>query len=506
MTFRFLENEYWYGGMVHIGGRLPISERDDVCVTLVGGRGACDQYSPLFLSSRGRILHSDRAFDVHFKCGEIIIDDRFSVTPEEGFGDLRSALREAAGRWFSLSGAVPDRRFFRTPQYNTWIELMYNQNQKDILHYARTLREGGMPAGVLMIDEGWSPDYGVYDFDPGKFEDPRAMIDELHAMGFIVMLWVTPMISPDGNCFRDLRSTDLLLRDGEGNIAVREWWNGYSCVLDFTNPATCEWFRGKLRGLMEKYGVDGFKFDCGDTYLYREGDRTHIPGEPNANTKAFNLFCSEFAFNELRNTWDCGGAPLVTRLQDKEPHWSYNGLGSLLPNMLTQGVLGYYFGCPDMVGGGAYGCFGEGYKTDEELYLRWLAASVLCPMVQFSISPKRILSQESFAALTRLLALRERYTDTIVSLVERAAVTGEPAMRYMEYEFPGEGFERVTDQFMLGSDILVAPILEPGRTSRTVKLPRGRWQREGGIPIEGGGTVELPAAIDELIVLHKMQN
>ncbi len=505
MTIEFLENEVWYGGMVHLGARLPIDASAELWVRLVGGKGAADQYSPLFLSNRGRILHSDRAFDVHFSGGRIEIDDRFAVELTEGFETLRGAHREAARRYFSHTGKMPDRRFFQTPQYNTWIELMYNQTEEGILEYARTLVAGGMPAGVLMIDEGWAPDYGVYDFDAAKFKDPRGMVDELHRLGFTVMLWVTPMISPDGDTFRALRDTELLLHDKDGELAVRRWWNGFSCVLDFSNPKTQAWFTERLHALQERYGVDGFKFDSGDTYLYRDDDRAHVRQEANAHTAAFNRFCEAFPFNELRNVWDCGGVPLICRLQDKLPQWDERGLGTLLPNMLTQGILGYFYGCPDMVGGGAYGAFlQEDYRTDEELYLRWLAASVLCPMMQFSISPKRILSARGFAAVQKLTALRAAYTERILALAENAAKTGEPLMRYLEYEFPGCGYEKVTDQFMLGSDLLVAPILHPGCSERRVLLPAGLWRDPHGREYRGGQALTLTAALDELILLERI--
>ncbi len=504
MNIPFLKDEYWYGGVVHMGASFPVGSEDDLTVTLVGGVGAWDQYSPLFLSNRGRILHADSAFDVHFCRGEIRIDDRFSVTLSDGFDDLRGAHRAAAERYFRRDGSTPDLRFFKTPQYNTWIELMYDQNQADILRYAHSMVEGGMPAGILMIDEGWAPDYGIYDFSPEKFPDPRGMVEELHALGFSVMLWVTPMISPDSACFRELRDTDLLLHDRDGRIAVREWWNGYSAVLDFTNPRTAAWFRAKLCSLMERYGVDGFKFDCGDTFLYRDDDRAYVPGEANTGTRAFNLFCEEFVLNELRNVWDCGGASLVCRLQDKEPEWDTRGLGTLLPNMLTQGILGYFYGCPDMVGGGQYGAFlKEGYQTDEALYLRWLAASILCPMLQFSISPRRILTPEGFACVQKLLRLRAEYTPLIISLAENAARTHEPILRYMEYEFPGQGYARIKDQFLLGSEILVAPILTKGERARTVKIPTGSWQAPDGTCFTAPATVTLSAELDELIILRK---
>ena len=423
-----------------------------------------------------------------------------------GYETLKGAQLAAAKKHFNLNGKIPNTDFFRVPQYNTWIELMYNQNQKQILEYAHSFVDAGMEPGILMIDEGWAPDYGDFDFCRRKFEDPKTMIDELHSMGFKVMLWITAHISPDSDCFRELRNTDYLIKDSDGKIAIREWWNGYSCILDLTNPESAGWFKAKLDAIMNKYGVDGFKFDAGGSYLYDENDSTYISQMAAEHTKAFDRFCAQYEYNELRCVWNCGGMPIVCRLQDKKPSWDKNdGIGMLIPNMLVQGLLGYYFGCPDMVGGGEYGSFKKSeYVFDEELYLRWLEASVLCPMMQFSVSPKRLLSENGFETAQKIAKLHSEYSDMIIKLARNASVNGEPVLRYMEYEFPNQGFEEVTDQFMLGDSVLVAPVFTKGALSRTVKIPEGKWQLSNGRVFDGGKESEIDVPIDELIVLKRI--
>ena len=510
MRTEFLENEYWYGGAVHLGYSFPADAGSDITVDLVSGKGIADQYSPLFISSRGRYIHSDKPFVIHFNKGVIEADGSGRIELSEGHKTLKGAYLAAAKKYFMLEGKTPDPVFLKVPQFNTWIELMYNQNQKHILEYAASLKGAGMKSGVLMIDEGWAPDYGDYDFCKRKFDDPKAMVDKLHDMGFKVMLWVVPFISPDSDCYRSLRDTDYLVRDKDGTEAVRKWWNGYSCILDLSNPDACEWFRSRLEGLMERYGVDGFKFDAGGAYLYKNDDNTYIKQESAEHTRAFDRFAAGFAFNELRCVWDCGGEPIVCRLQDKAPAWNNTsgidlGITSLIPNMLTQGILGYFYGCPDMIGGGGYADFlKKGYKTDEELYIRWLETSLLCPMIQFSISPKRVLSDENMRLVLALTGEREKYVPYITELSENAAKTGEPIMRYMEYEFPGEDFEKVTDCFMLGGRLLVAPVTEKGAIERTVKLPAGSWRYRDGKVYKGGEEVKVSAPLGTLPVFERL--
>ncbi len=506
MKTNFLNDEFWYGGIVHIGSKFPIGSDDVLTVDLIKGDKACDQYSPLFVSSKGRYIYSEKPFVINFDKGAITAEGKSEVFIEEGFENLKCAHLAAAEKMFSLDGKIPNEAFLKVPQYNTWIELMYNQNEDDILNYARTLIREGMEPGVLMIDEGWAPDYGDYDFCARKFRDPKKMIDELHELGFKVMLWVTPHISPDSDCFRAIKDTDYLIKDKDGNFAIREWWNGFSCVLDLTNPAARDWFNGKLYNLMKKYGVDGFKFDGGDVCMYRSDDKTYIQKEACEHTTSFDELASEYEFNELRRVWNCGGRPLVCRLQDKIPSWDHEeGITLLLPNMLQQGILGYYFGCPDMVGGGCYGYFDpDATSVDDELYIRWLEASVLCPMMQFSISPKRVLKSENFGIASKITKIHSEYSDLIISLAKNAAVTGEPIMRVMEYEFPGEGLEKVTDQFVLGSDIIVAPVLKKGAVTRSVKLPCGKWQYNDGKIYDGGQEISVDAPLNCLPIFKRV--
>ena len=92
---------------------------------------------------------------------------------------------------------------------------MYDQNEVDILKYAQDIIDKGFPPGVLMIDDNWQEDYGKWEFSTLRFKDPKAMIDKLHAMGFKVMLWICPFISPDSEVFRYLAKEGMLLLDGE---------------------------------------------------------------------------------------------------------------------------------------------------------------------------------------------------------------------------------------------------------------------------------------------------
>lgn len=359
------------------------------------------------------------------------------------------------------------------------------------MEYAQSIIDNGFKPGIFMIDEGWSEDYGVYDFYPGRFGNPKAMIDKLHKMGFKVMLWVTPNISPDSNAFRELKELGYLTKNAENKIAVREWWNGYSCVLDLTNPKANKWFVDKLQACLDKYNADGFKFDAGDYYFYRDDDKTYENLTDNEKTSVYNDLGEIFPYHEYRTAWNLRGKSILCRMQDKEHTWGDKGIKDIIPNTIVQGIIGCLYSCPDMVGGGALSSASEKYDT--ELYIRWAEANTYCSMMQFSIAPWCVLGENECDMIRRLADTHTKIGDIIMGLAKNASNTGEPIVRCMEYEFPNQGFETVTDQFMLGDSILVAPVLEKDVLTRKVKLPHGEWYDNYGVKYRGGIIAEVSA-------------
>jgi len=503
IAFEMLENEYWWGGVVNCGYMMPLSKKSS-CVIDMCGDEAKDQSAALFLSSKGRFLWSEAAFTLRAHQGLMRLEGEAPIHMEEGFETLRGAYKAACLKRFPFVQDLPDARFFDRPQYNTWIELGTNQTAGAILDYARGIIKNGLPAGILMIDEGWQEDYGIFEFNKGKIPDPEGLVAALHEMGFAVMLWVTPFVSAAGPRYLELQRRGFLLRDREGNTAVRKWWNGFSAVLDLTHDEADRWLNEQLRGLMAKYGVDGFKFDAGDAAFYRDDDQTCRPISAREQTKLYNRLGEKYALNEFRAAWNEGGRAIVTRLQDKLHAWDHSGLGSLVTNTILQGLLGYAYCCPDMVGGGDLESFFEGQPMDEELFVRWAQASALMGMIQMSIAPWRVLKEENAALVTAALNLHVSLGGEIRALAEHAAQTGEPLVRHMAYVCPGEGFETVNDQFFLGDSLLVCPVIEKGALKRTLRLPKGQWKTPRGETIEGGKTVTVPVAMGDIPYLRRI--
>ncbi|BDD07871.1 glycoside hydrolase [Fulvitalea axinellae] len=503
LTVKIRNNEYWWPGVVALGEKLPFDKETNLSFDLNTANGG-NQTQPMLIASSGRLIWSDKPFKFEFREGEILITEtKGKVQLIEAGKNLKEAYRYASRNFFPPSGKMPAEVMFQVPQYNTWIELMYDQNQRDILKYAHDIIDNGLPPGVLMIDDNWQEDYGKWNFHEGRFSDPKAMMKELHGMGFKVMLWVCPFVSPDCDEFRALSAKKAFLIDGAtGEPKMVKWWNGYSAVLDLSHPEAVKWFKSKLDRLQDEYGVDGYKLDAGDNRFYTGNVKSYVPGmTPTEHSASFGEIGLDYPLNEYRAMWKMAGQPLAQRLHDKNHDWG--ALYKLIPQLATQGVSGYAFTCPDMIGGGQYKSFLEGAIIDQELIVRSAQCHALMPMMQFSVAPWRVLDKEHLKKCLDAVKIRDEVIDDIMRLAKDAKDSGEPIVRLMEYNYPQQGFHKVRDQFMLGDEILVAPVIKKGARKRAVILPPGKWVSTKGKTFRGPKTITVDAPLDEIPYFRK---
>lgn len=496
------ENTSWWVGVINQGYLMPFDGTDAVSLNLYSHPDG-NQVQPLLLSDQGDVIWCDYPPSVSIRKGEVIVEAGGKARHDRAGTTLKEAYEFASRTYFPPSGKMPDPALFSAPQYNTWIELKYDQNQEDILAYARAIVDNNYPPGVLMIDDNWQEDYGKWNFHPGRFPDPPMMMDSLHRMGFRVMLWVCPFVSPDSDVYRKLNSEGFLMQeagdpeDNQTKTAMVTWWNGVSALLDLTNPETVSWISGQLDHLVTAYGVDGFKLDGGDPFFY-EGLKSGKDILPDEHTMLWGELGLRYPMNEYRAMYKMGGQPLVERLRDKFHTWE--DVGKLIPNMLLQGINGYVFGCPDMIGGGDIASFDDLSDSllDQELIVRSAQIHALMPMMQFSAAPWRVLGDEYHNAVLKAIDTRMEFTPLILRLAEDAARSNKPVIRYMEYTYPHQGYAGIKDQFLLGDSVLVAPVVKRNMFRRSVVLPEGTWKYIDGVNYEGPANVEVDAALDVL--------
>jgi alpha-glucosidase (family GH31 glycosyl hydrolase) len=508
LTLKLLPNEYWWGGVARAGDQMPFSAekpyKKNLYQNLDGNQGC-----PFLVSSKGRYIWSEEPFAFEFSGDDLSISEALGeIIVGEGYETLKGAYLSACSKHFPPSGRIPHELTFTAPQYNSWVDVKKYPTQESVLKYARDIIDNGMPPGVFMIDDFWYQNNGVWKWDFQAFPDPKAMIDELHQMGFLVMLWVSPWVTCDTRQFQILAEKDYLLKaiyvpmgddlewhsEPEYKPAVQYWWNGFSCVLDLSNPDAFAWFQSQLDELVEKYGVDGFKFDGGDAFRYQKNYASYAPRTPNGHCEDFGRAGLKYKLAEYRACWKLGGQHLLQRVRDKGQIWGKGGFADTLPTSIAHGLMGYPYTCPDMVGGGLIFPF----EMDQELFIRWAQSATFFPIIQYSLLPNRVLDEEHLKICMEMIDLRMKLGPEILELAKHASKTGEPIMRHMAYEFPDEGMETVADQFMLGDRYMIAPVLNKGQFKRSVRFPKGKWKGDDGSIVNGPCEIEVDAPLTRI--------
>ena len=441
-------------------------------------------------------------------------DDYLALTVAVGAHAHVRAATEAALHTLPAPDRLPDSSVLQKPIWTTWARYHSKVNQAKVLRYAREICDRGLARSVMEIDDRWQTRYGDIEFDPRKFPDPKAMVDELHALGFKVTVWVMPFAQKASAALREGGPKGYYCGQVSSRGTVSEkpgffhWWNTPKvAALDVTNPEAVAWFVAKLRRLQERYGVDGFKFDGGEPCFLPKRFQTLRPlAHPSEYSELYVKHVAgqfEGGVSEVRTGHRTQGVGLLTRMGDRFSTWGVdNGLQSVIPTLLTSSILGYPFCLPDMIGGNAY----FGTKPDPELMVRWTQASALMPALQFSIAPWDLGPQVD-ELCQKALEIRGLLGDRLGELAEGTAQGLAPIARPLWWLDPeDENTFGVADQFALGDDIVVAPVVTRGAGAREVYLPRGTWRDAldpGAGVYEGGRAHAVDAPLDKLPVFFR---
>lgn len=425
-------------------------------------------------------------------------EGRFRFACHLGAHPTPAAAQQALLAPLPRPQAVPPAPLFEAPIWTTWARYKATVDQRWVLKFAEEIVAHDFPRSVMEIDDRWSEEYGDLEFDPRKFPDPATMVARLHELGFRVTLWVMPFAAATSAAFAEGHARGYWVRGADGEPGFFRWWQGEAVALDVTNEAAVAWFIGRLRSLQARYGLDGFKFDAGEPCFLPDGFQTHKPILPNDYTTLWvGQVAAQFPWAEVRSAYRNQSVPLLVREWDRFSSWGLdNGLESVVTAALTIGALGYPFVLPDMIGGNAYGTL----LPDKELLIRWAQANALLPAMQFSVAPWDY-DDEAVELCRRAVEWHSRVAPTILRLAEEATRTGHPIIRPLFWLAPDDPETYpIGDQFALGQDIIVAPIMAPAARARDLYLPAGTWRdvlREE--TIEGGRWLRgYPAGLEHL--------
>jgi alpha-D-xyloside xylohydrolase len=357
--------------------------------------------------------------------------------------------------------------------FGLWMSRITYFSEADGRNVAAKLRKNNIPTDVLHFDTGWfETDWQCdYEFAKSRFPDAPKMIADLKKDGFRTCLWQLPYFVPKNKLFKEITQGGLHVKNAKGNIPYED------AVLDFTNPKTIDWYKGKIGSLL-KLGVSVIKVDFGEAApyngLYANG-RTGFY-EHNLYPLRYNKIVADLT-KEIngdniiwaRSTW--AGSQRYPLHWGGDAETSDMGMEAELRGGLSLGLSGFTFWSHDIGG------FTK--RTPENLYRRWLPFGVLSSHTRCHGQPPKEPWDygDDFQNYFRsTVEMKYKLMPYIYAQSKLAAEKGLPMVRALFVEFPNDrGAWDIENEYLFGSDMLVAPLFEEGTTQRNVYLPQGQW-------------------------------
>ncbi|GAA3905718.1 alpha-xylosidase [Streptomyces gulbargensis] len=450
-----------------------------------GGTSSEQAYKnvPFYLSSRGYGVFVNHPGRVSYEVGsEAVGQVQFSVEDQtlEYLVVAGPTPKEVLARYTALTGrpALPPPWSF-----GLWLTTSFTTryDEATVTSFVDGMAERDIPLSVFHFDCFWMREYHWSDFrwDPETFPDPEGMIARLKARGLRVGLWINPYIAQRSELFAEGAARGLLVRRPNGDIWQWDLWQPGMALVDFTNPEARTWFQDRLRPLLAQ-GVDCFKTDFGERIptdvVWHDGS------DPERMHNYYAQLYNRTVFELLEEERGPGEAVLFARSataggQSFPVHWggdcwaSFEAMAESLRGGLSLSLSGFGFWSHDI--GGFEG------TPEPEVFTRWLAFGLLSSHSRLHGSDSyRVpweFGEEAVAVARRFTRLKHRLMPYLYGAAAEAHTTGVPVMRPMLLEFPDDPACRTLDrQYMLGPDLLVAPVLAPGGAVE-VYLPAGDW-------------------------------
>lgn len=392
----------------------------------------------------------------------------------------------------------------------------------ELRQLALEFRARGLPCDALWFDLDYMDRCRVFTTDEAAFPDFAGLTDELRALGFRSVAILDPGIAVESELGAEGLARELFVRAADGTPAVGEVWPGKCHFPDFTRADVRAWWSEKVRAFLARTRLDGLWNDMNEPAVMDGPGKTlpddcvhaGLDGSGGSHARWHNLYgqlmveATHAGFVEakpevrpfvLTRASHVSGARLAaTWTGDNRANWDH--LRWSIPMVLGLGLSGQPFSGPD-VGG-----FSD--DPDAELFARWFELACLLPFFRgHAEKPTRRKEPWAFDAATEAvvraaLERRMRLLPTLETLFHEAARTGTPVVRPLFCAAPADAELRALDDaYLVGDALLVAPVVQPGASERTLTLPRvpGGWYRfpEGGAPVLER-TLTVPAPLGTL--------
>ncbi|MBE6272094.1 MAG: alpha-xylosidase [Prevotella ruminicola] len=468
-----------------------VGQKVHLSVTDPQGPETDGQYKPVpfFFSNRGYgiFMHTSAPVTCDFGASYIGADRLFMADEQMDFFVFFGEPKDILYEYTEITGKSPLPPLW---SFGTWMSRITYFSQEEGLEIARQLRANRIPADVIHFDTGWfGTDWQCdYQFAKDRFKDPVKMLKQLAKDGFHTCLWQLPYFTPKNRFFNEIIDEGLHVKNATGGMPVED------AILDFSNPETVNWYQQKIEGLM-KQGVSTIKCDFGEAAPYNGFYHSGKGGlyEHNLYPLRYNKALWEVVERNHPGEGIIWARSAWAGSQRYALHWggdaatTNTGMLGDLRGGLSFGLSGFSFWSHDM----------GGFVTasPEDIYRRWLPFGFLSSHTRAHGAPptEPWLISESFTDAFRTCAeMKYQLMPYVWEQAKECSKLGLPMVRALLVEFPhDQGAWYVEDEYMFGSKMLVAPLLESGN-SRNVYLPKGKWidYQTGKVYESGYQTIE----------------
>ena len=416
-----------------------------------------------------------------------------------------------------------------------WQSKLRYRDQDELLEVAQEYKRRGLPLSVIVCDYFHWTRQGEWRFDPAEWPDPQSMVDELRELGAELMVSVWPTVNPNSDNYAEMDRRGFLVRNTSGLPLHLAFWDkgtdgqAFMRFYDPTNPDARRYLWQKIDDGYCRYGIRAFWLDAcepeiladnSESARYFMGRGSEVQGVyPREHARGFYDGLRESGVDDVlllcRSAW-AGSQRYGAAVWSGDIESTFEALAAQVPAGLNMGISGIPWWTTDIGG------FRNGDPTTEyfrELVVRWFQFGAFCPLFRLhgvrepgplvgsgqTGAPNEVWSfgDEAYGLIREQLQLRERIRSYVMEQMAAASATGLPLMRALLLEFPGEAPAwEVSDQYMFGPDVLVAPVTEYGARERDVYLPEGASWVDAwtGEHVEKNGWVSAHAPLDHIPV------
>lgn len=443
-----------------------------------GGTGTEQAYKniPFYLSNRKYGLYVDNPGKVSFEVGsEKVSRVQFSVPGEEmsysvvGGENLKAILNT----YTDLTGKAP---LVPDWSYGLWLSTSFttDYDEKTVLEFVDGMAERNIPLSVFHFDCRWMKEleWCNFDWDKSKFPDPEGLLKKLHDRGLKICVWINSYIGQKSPLFEEGAKNGYFIKNEDGSVWQWDRWQAGMAIVDFTNPEATKWYQGYLKKLVAM-GVDCFKTDFGER-IPTEGVKYYDGSDPELMHNYYTYLYNKAVYDVLVETKGADEAILFARSatvggQQFPVHWggdcssNYPSMAESLRAGLSFGMSGFGYWSHDIAG------FED--QASPDLYKRWTQFGLLSSHSRYHGSTAYkvpwLYGDEAVDVAREFTELKLQLKPYLFKMAQETHETGVPMMRAMVLEFPDDPTcEDIDTQYMLGDDLLVAPVFREDGVAR----------------------------------------